>query len=191
MFRFRFNLILALLFSLSTASSSSSGQTQQSLPYSFLIPEGYVGWIRVDFEVTGAPPLTAENGYYILKFSDTGRIQTSSRDIEEWWRAEFLYYSTERPYLLKLKVAGPTELRMVHGQFSGPGAGHAYPVPNPYRYYFIGPKDVFDRVDAMDPSTTPREPDWYPKVGPQSFLTPEDLIRLKIRKRGREASLSN
>jgi hypothetical protein len=181
MFRFRSNLILALLFSLSVASFSSRGQAQEALHHYFLIPEGYVGWIRVDFEVPGAPPLTVENGYYILRFSDTGRILTSSRDILGL-QDEFLYYSTEKPYLLKLKTAGPPELRMVHGQFSGPGPGHKYPVPNPYRYYFIGPTDVFDRVDASDPSTTPRESDGYPKVGPQSFLNREDLIRLKIRR---------
>jgi len=184
MFRFWSKLILALLFSLSIASSSSSAQTRQPSLYSFLIPEGYVGWIRVDFEVPDAPPLPVEGDFYILKFSDTGRLQTSSRDITGGWtdRAQFLYYSTERPYLLKLKVGGPDETRMVHGQFAGPGAGHSYPVPKPYQYYFIGPKDVFDRVDAMDPSTTPRESDGYPKVGPQSALTREDLIRLKIRK---------
>ena len=184
MFRFRSNLIAALLFSFFVASSSSSAQTQQPWLYSFLIPEGYVGWIRVDFEVPDTPPLPAEGDFYVLKFSDTGRLQTSSRDITEGWldRAQFLYYSTERPYLLKLKVGGPDETRMVHGQFAGPGPGQKYPVPNPYQYYFIGPTDVFDRVDAMDPSTTPQESDGYPKVGPQSVLTREDLIRLKIRK---------
>jgi len=182
MFKLRSNLISALLFSLAIASFSLSGQAQQASHYSFLIPEGYVGWIRVDFEVPGAPPLTIENGFYILKFSDTGRVQTSSRDLLESWvtNDQFLYYSTEKPYLLKLKVGGPDETKMVHGQFSGPGPGH--PVPNPYRYYFIGPKDVFDRVEASDPSTAPREPDGYPKVGAQSVLSREDLIRLKVRK---------
>jgi hypothetical protein len=182
MFRFRSSLIPALLFSLSIASFAS-GQTQEAL-YRFLIPEGYVGWIRVDFEVPGAPPLPVEGHFYILKFSDTGRLQTSSRDLTQGWldRAQFLYYSTERPYLLRLKVGGPDETRMVHGQFAGPGPGHKYPVPNPYQYYFIGPPDVYDRVEAVDPSTAPREPDGYPKVGPRSVLTREDLIRLKIRK---------
>jgi hypothetical protein len=182
MFRFRSNLVIpALLFSLSIASFSIRGQTQQTLPYRFLIPEGYVGWIRVDFEVPDAPPLPVEGGYYIFKFSNTGRIETSSRDLLESWHEQFVYYSTERPYLLKLKIVGPAELRMVHGQFSGPGPGHPSPVPKPYRYYFIGPKDVFDRVDASDPKTAPQEPDGYPKVGAQSVLTREDLIRLKIR----------
>jgi len=179
MFRFRSNLIAALLFSISIASLSSSGQTQRPLPYRFLIPEGYVGWIRVDFEVPGAPPLPVEGGFYTFKFSDTGRIQTSSSDILESRRNEFLYYSTERTYLLR--VGGPPETRMVHGQFSGPGPGHKYPVPNPYRYYFIGPIDVFDRVEASDPSTAPQESDGYPKVGPRSVLTRENLIRMKIR----------
>jgi uncharacterized protein DUF6843 len=181
MFRFRSNLILALLFSLAIASFSR-GQTQQSLKYRLLIPEGYVGWIRVDFEVPDAPPLPVEGGYYIFKFSDTGRIQTSSRDLLESWDEQFLYYSTERPYLLKLKVGGPPETIMVHGHFSGPGPGHNYPVPHRYRYYFIGPRDVFDRVEASDPRTAPQEPDGYPKVGSRSVLTREDLIRMKIRK---------
>ena len=182
MFRFRSNVVRALPLSLSLASSSS-GQSQQPPHYYFLIPEGYVGWIRVDFEVPDAPPLTVENGYCILKFPDTGRLQTSSSDFQERWLcgAQFVYYSTEKPYLLKLKVGGPTELRMVHGEFMGPGPGHKDPVPKPYRYYFIGPKDVFDRVEATDPSKAPREPDGYPKVGAQSILTREDLIRLKIR----------
>ena len=177
MFRFRFNFILALLFSLSIASSSSRGQTQEAL-YRFLIPEGYVGWIRVDFEVPDAPPLPVEGDFYVLKFSDTGRLQTSSRDIQGGWtdRGQFLYYSTERPYLLRLKVGGADETRMVHGQFAGPGPRH------PYQYYFIGPIDVFNRVEASDPKTAPREPDGYPKVGPQLVLTREDLVRLKIRK---------
>ena len=63
MLRFRFNLIPALLFSLSVASFSSRGQAQEALRHYFLIPEGYVGWIRVDFEVPGAPPLPVEGDF--------------------------------------------------------------------------------------------------------------------------------
>jgi hypothetical protein len=181
MFSSRSYLTSVLLLSLLFGSISGRGQTAQTLHHYFLIPEGYVGWIRVDFEVPGAAPLPIENGFYILKFSDTGRFQTSSHDILGQ-EDEFIYYSTEEPYLLKLKAAGPTELRMVHGQFSGPGPGHKAPVPNPYRYYFIGPTDVFDRIEASDPSKAPRESDGYPKVGEQSVLSREDLIRLKIRK---------
>ncbi len=182
MFRFRYSFVLALLFSLSVASFSTSARDQQPEHYRFLMPEGYVGWIRVDFEIPDAPPLPIEGGFYVVRFSETGRFQTSSRDIPQGgWvdQAQFLYYSTETPYLLRLKTAGPTELRMVHGQFMGPGEG---PVPKPYQYYFIGPKDVFDRVQASDPRTLPHESDGYPQTGAQSLLTREDLIRLKIRK---------
>ena len=103
MFRFRSSLIPALLLSLSIASFAS-GQTQEAL-YRFLIPEGYVGWIRVDFEVPDAPPLPVEGDFYILKFSNSGRLQTSSRDITEGWldRAQFLLLNRE---ILPVKVKG-------------------------------------------------------------------------------------
>src|SRR5271169_6540326 len=33
----------------------------------FLIPEGYTGWVRIEFEVLDAPPVPMEGGEYILK----------------------------------------------------------------------------------------------------------------------------
>lgn len=181
MLRFPFKFaILALVLSFQITSVSICGQTsRRSLPYRFLIPEGYVGWIRVDFNVPGAPPLPVEDGFYIFKFSETGRLQTSSSDVVESRRNEFAYYSAEATY--QLKIVGPIETRMVHGQFSGPGPGHIAPVPNHYRYIFIGPADVFERYQDSDTALLPHEADGYPKLGAQSWLTREELIRMKIR----------
>lgn len=170
----------ALIITLQMASISICGQTsRKTLPYRFLIPEGYVGLIRVDFDVAGAPPLPIEDGFYIFKFSESGRLQTSSSDVVESRRNEFLYYSPDGMY--QLKVVGPIDTRMVHGQFSGPGSGHLPPVPNHYRYIFIGPTDVFERYQAGDKRWAPHERDGYPKVGAQSWLTREDLIRMNVR----------
>jgi hypothetical protein len=83
--------------------------------------------------------------------------------------------------MYQLKVVGPIETRMVQGKFSGPGSGHIAPVPHHYRYYFIGPTDVFDRIQASDSSLAPHEPDGYPKLGAQNWLTREDLVRMKVR----------
>jgi hypothetical protein len=180
MLRFPFKFaILALVLSFQITSVSICGQTsRKSLPYRFLIPEGYVGWIRVDFNVPGAPPLPVEDGFYIFKFSETGRLQTSSSDVVESRRNEFAYYSAEATY--QLKIVGPIETRMVHGQFSGPGPGQPAPVPTHYRYIFIGPTDVFEKFQNSDTSLLPHEVDGY-KVGAQSWLTREDLVRMKIR----------
>lgn len=168
---------LSLLFIFLWANALA--QTQKILPYRFLIPEGYVGWIRVDFNVPGAPPLPIEDNFYIFKFSESGRLQTSSSDVVESRRNEFLYYSTDGTYPLKL--FGPFEERMVRGEFSGPGPGHPAPVPSHYRYIFIGPKDVFDKYQASDKRLSPHEPDGYPKVGAWYWLKRDDLVKLKVR----------
>ena len=177
-FLFKFAKPAALAIILQLTSISIHAQTRP-LPYRFLIPEGYVGWIRVDFDVPGAPALPVEDGFYIFKFPESGRLQTSSGDVVESRRNEFRYYSTEGSY--QLKVVGPIEKRMVHGEFSGPGPGHIAPVPNHYRYIFIGPTDVFDRYQASDQRLGPHESDGYPKVGAKSWLTRDDLIRMDVR----------
>lgn len=71
--RFRF-LVGAFLIIATQVVISSNGQTR-TLPYRFLIPEGYVGWIRVDFDVSGAPRLPIEDGFYIFEFPESGRLQ--------------------------------------------------------------------------------------------------------------------
>lgn len=174
-FLFKFAKPAALVIILQLTLISNHAQTRP-LPYRFLIPEGYVGWIRVDFDVPGAPPLPVEDGFYIFKFPESGRLQSSSGDVVESRRNEFRYYSTEESY--QLKVVGPIEKRMVHGEFSGPGPRHIAPVPNHYRYFFIGPTDVFDRYQASDQRVGPHESDGYPKVGAKSWLTRDDLIRM-------------
>jgi len=151
----------------------------KALPFRFLIPEGYVGWIRVDFNVPSAPPLPIEDGFYILKFNESGRLKTSSPDLIESRRDEFFYYSNEGKY--RLHQGGPLEQRLVQDEFSGPGRNHVHPVPNRYRYTFVGPKKAFDRYQASDKSIEPREADGYPKVGAKNWLTREDLVNMKAR----------
>ena len=178
MSNFQFVKPATLAIILQIAAISIQGQApRKAVPYRFLIPEGYVGWIRVDFDVSGAPPVPIEGGFYIFKFSESGRLQTSSGDVVDSRRNEFFYYSTEGKY--RLHDTGPIEQRLVQQEMSGPGPGHIAPVPNRYRYFFIGPADVFHRYQTSDTRLLPHEVDG-PKVGAQSWLTREDLVRMKI-----------
>lgn len=173
----RFVKAAALVFILHTATLSVQSQTRRVLKYRFLIPEGYVGWIRVDFDVPGALPLPIEGGFYIIKFSESGRLQTSSSDIVDD-RNEFFYYSTEGQF--RLNQGGALDQRLVQQEMSGPGQGHPAPVPNHYRYFFIGPTDVWHRYQVSDTRLLPHEVDG-PKVGAQSWLSKEELVRMKVR----------
>ena len=44
----------------------------------WLIPEGYVGWVRVDYALQGERPLPEENGRYIVRVPQSGHLRTSS-----------------------------------------------------------------------------------------------------------------
>jgi hypothetical protein len=47
----------------------------------WLIPEGYVGWLRLDYSVTGAPPLPRQKGRYVIRVPKSGRVLTSTTNI--------------------------------------------------------------------------------------------------------------
>lgn len=171
-------LILSVLFIPPlVASTLGQGRTQaRTFPYRFLIPEGYVGWIRIDFDVKGASEIPIEDGFYIFKVPETGRLQTSSSDVVDSVRNQFFYYSAGTQY--RIRLGGPLEGRLVQEEFSGPGSGHLPPVPNHYRYIFIGPLSAFERYRATDPKARLTESDGYPKVGAETWLTPEDLKKI-------------
>jgi hypothetical protein len=63
-----------LLVVLSMMGGCNSGSKKEV----WLIPQGYVGWLRLDYAVSGAPPLAIENGRYIVRLPSSGRIRTSS-----------------------------------------------------------------------------------------------------------------
>src|SRR6185503_21241714 len=77
-------------------------ETSSRRPSRFLIPQGYVGWVQVDFGVKGAPPAQTDEGFHLFKFSADGRIVTSS-DIE-FGKAmnEYYCYADDRRQKLSL-----------------------------------------------------------------------------------------
>jgi len=67
-----------------------------SLPISkFLIPDGYVGWLRVEHDVECASPVPVENGTSIFRFTATNVLETSSPMPEAAAERRYVYYSTD------------------------------------------------------------------------------------------------
>jgi hypothetical protein len=50
----------------------------QSRGEKWIIPANYQGWLRLDYAVSGAPPLPLENGAYLVRMPPGGRLETSS-----------------------------------------------------------------------------------------------------------------
>jgi hypothetical protein len=61
-----------------------------------LIPEGYVGTVRVDYGVQGAAPLPLEHGKYVVRVPATGHVVTSTPFEEGSGRDEFYYVADSR-----------------------------------------------------------------------------------------------
>src|SRR5437764_15021636 len=79
---------------LSTGACSLPGPTLR-----FLIPQGYVGMFRVDFECPGAPPLPREGSAYVIRIPPSRWLNTSSSPERECW-LDYYYTSGHHPQRL-------------------------------------------------------------------------------------------
>ena len=61
----------------------------------FLIPDGYVGWLRVAHDVGCASPVPVESGTTIFRFTGTNVLETSSPMPDTAAERRYFYYSTD------------------------------------------------------------------------------------------------
>jgi hypothetical protein len=62
-------------------------------PERYLIPAGYTGWVRIDYDQKNALPLPLEDGRRLIKFDTNGRASTSSSPLSGHGKDEFFYDS--------------------------------------------------------------------------------------------------
>lgn len=105
-------------------------------PSRFLIPSGYVGWVRVEYNVSSAPPLAREGKYRLLRLEKDGTLKTSSDLPEGWGRDQFFYYSesTRQP----LSNAGWCKGGMIWNEETGSDTRSSR-----FQRFFVGTQDQF------------------------------------------------
>ena len=74
---------------------SRGSQTSQPATSRFLIPEGYVGWVHVEFDVPGAEPVSSQQGQYVFNIPADGKLSTSSPERFGWNNDEYFYVSLQ------------------------------------------------------------------------------------------------
>jgi hypothetical protein len=91
----------------------------------FLVPYGYVGWLRLEFDMNGAPPVPEEADIKIFKFPKTGVLKTSSAGPDEGANDEYLFYTDDDS-----ELPIPSDYRngkgMIWGEYSGFAAGKSF-----------------------------------------------------------------
>ncbi len=110
----------------------------------FLIPEGYTGWVRIEFEVQDAPPLAKEDGEYIVKIPPGGVLRTSSAEEYGWARDHYYYYSAQGMH--PLGDSGPGAL--IWGKINGEGFGASG--KRKYEELFVGTAQQFKNQVPMN-----------------------------------------
>jgi hypothetical protein len=114
------------------------GARHESLRSSrFLIPDGYTGWVRVEFEVQGAPPLPIDHGEYTIKLPADGVLRTSSAEQYGWAHDRYYYYSGQN--MPSLPDSGASA--MIWGKLNGETAGASG--KEKYEEFFVGTADQF------------------------------------------------
>ena len=70
-------------------------------PIDFEVPQGYVGWIRIKYNIAGAAPLPIKSGYYVASIPDNGLLETSTIE-DEGWGADRFYYVAQNKRTISL-----------------------------------------------------------------------------------------
>jgi hypothetical protein len=62
-------------------------------PERYIIPAGYTGWVRIDYDQKSSPSLPLEDGRRLIKFDASGNASTSSSPLTGHGKDEFFYDS--------------------------------------------------------------------------------------------------
>jgi len=115
----------------------------------FLIPDGYAGWVRVEFEVQGAPALPVEGGQYVLRIGPDGSLTTSSLEQFGWAKDSYYFDSVDGLHLIP--DAGPQSL--IWGKINGEAAGVSG--KRKYEEFFVGTQQQFKDQGKVERRTIP------------------------------------
>jgi len=113
-------------------------------PEKHLIPDGYVGWVSVEYGVPGAPALPVEDGWLVFRYGADGRLETSSSRGPEMARREYFYEKDGDLTLLRRTTFDDTGL--IWGQSFGAMTiveDEGKTVRTVSSRFFVGSKDAY------------------------------------------------
>jgi len=103
----------------------------------FLIPDGYVGWVKIEFQVLGATPVPAERDQYVFKIPANGMLRTSSPERYGWGQDEYYYENHGALRRLPTDADG----RLIWGKVNGEHGSSSG--PRQFEEFFVGTEQQF------------------------------------------------
>lgn len=134
------------LLILSMLAISASCLAKERRPCRYLVPEGYVGWVRIDFGVKGASALPIQDGYSVFRFPPNGQLETSS-NIEYGAAAdEYYYYSEDN--LRPLAVTDWDGGGMIWAHSNGASVNANNEETATHEHFFVGTEEEYKKYGA-------------------------------------------
>ena len=102
------------------------------------IPEGFTGWVLIEFGRTNCPPLVKRDGKLIFEIGRDGRLCTSSA-LEYGWAKDAYFYVGKSRTMIPSTVSGG-------GGFiwgGSTGSTQTGSVERTYESFFVGTEDQF------------------------------------------------
>ncbi|HHY22156.1 MAG TPA: hypothetical protein GX525_09855 [Bacilli bacterium] len=109
-------------------------------PNQYIIPDGYVGWVYVYYNVSDAEPLPKKNGKFLLEIDESGMLSTSN-SIEYGAALDEYYYISNNGELKQL----PFE-EMIFAASTGSSNAHDGEVTT-YERFFVGSEAQFEQYE--------------------------------------------
>ena len=108
------------------------------------IPEGFTGWILIEFGRTNCPPLMKRDGKLVFEIGRDGRLCTSSPLQYGWAKVEYFYVG-------KARIAIPCTVSGGGGLIWGSSTGSTQTgnVERKFESFFVGPEDQFTQADKQ------------------------------------------
>ena len=116
-------------------------EEEHKRPANIYIPEGYVGWLRLEYDVQGMPALERDflGPWEYQRFPRSGLLQTSSALHDGAASANYFYYSDSdvRPLPQDMINGGLISWCVV-----GPDGKH---LERNFDTFFVGPKEEYEK----------------------------------------------
>ena len=136
-------LDVLILISAFCATSSCLRSEPTRVPVRYLVPTGYVGWIKIEFDVSNAPPLPVEDYYLVCQIPPSGKLQTSSDIQFGVAKDEYYYYAVDSRQALKATRSDGGG--MIWGGFNGKELDANKQVVQTYLEFFVGSEDEYKK----------------------------------------------
>jgi len=111
------------------------------LPIRYLLPEGYIGWVRVEYSIDRALPLPVEAAHCVVKIPESGVLVTSSKLDYTRVVDDYYYYSDRERRPLPSNSCDGSSMIWGEAMLVTQDAGSAQACS--YRTFFVGTRSQY------------------------------------------------